>query len=120
PNEPWFAHRDAAAYGIVLDPHCKIAWGCGDIGDDPIVVVLTENVSDAHLPGLRDDGVSYIFAGERALDLGRVLDILSRELGIERLEVNGVSRMAPSFARVSWTRSVSRFSLRLTALCAPP
>jgi riboflavin biosynthesis pyrimidine reductase len=58
-RKPWFARRDAAAYGVVLDPHGKIAWGRGDIGDDPIVVVLTEKVSDAHLAGLREDGVSY-------------------------------------------------------------
>ena len=33
--------------------HGKIAWGRADIGDDPIVVVLAEKVSDAHLAGLR-------------------------------------------------------------------
>src|SRR5437764_7043543 len=81
-REPWFPRHDAAAYGIVLDPHGKIAWGRGDIGDDPIVVVLTESVADAHLDGLREDTVSYIFAGERALDLGRALDVLNSELGI--------------------------------------
>jgi riboflavin biosynthesis pyrimidine reductase len=26
PKEPWFARRDAAAYGVVLDAHGKIAW----------------------------------------------------------------------------------------------
>jgi len=40
PREPWFARRDAAAYGVVLDAHGKIAWGRADIGGDPIVVVL--------------------------------------------------------------------------------
>jgi len=34
-----------------------------------IVAVLTEKISDAHLAGLRTDGVSYGFAGERDLDL---------------------------------------------------
>jgi riboflavin biosynthesis pyrimidine reductase len=65
PREPWFARRDAAAYGIALDARGKIAWGRSDIGGDPIVAVLTERVSDAHLAGLRQDGVSYIFAGEQ-------------------------------------------------------
>src|SRR5262249_42590458 len=48
-RETWFAGRDATAYGVVLDAHGKIAWGRGDIGGDPIVVILTEQVSDAHL-----------------------------------------------------------------------
>jgi hypothetical protein len=60
--------------------HGKIAY----IGGDPIVVVLTEQVSDAHLAGLRRDGVSYIFAGERELDLALTLEILNRELEIMR------------------------------------
>jgi riboflavin biosynthesis pyrimidine reductase len=62
PREPWFANRDAKAYGVVLDARGKIAWGRSDIGGDPIVVVLTEAVSDAHLAGLRSEGVSYFLA----------------------------------------------------------
>jgi hypothetical protein len=73
----------------VLDAHGKIAWGRSDIGGDPIVAVLTERVSDAHLAGLRRDGVSYIFAGERDLALGLALEILNRELGVKRLLVEG-------------------------------
>jgi hypothetical protein len=41
-REAWFARRAADAYGIVLDPHGKIAWGRSDVGGDPIIVVLTE------------------------------------------------------------------------------
>src|SRR5215468_651931 len=52
-REHWFARRDAKAYGVVLDAHGKIAWGRSDIGGDPIVVVLSEAVADAHLAGLR-------------------------------------------------------------------
>src|ERR1700731_1125245 len=56
PREAWFARRDATAYGVVLDARGKIAWGRSDIGGDPIVVVLTQKVSDAHLAGLRAEG----------------------------------------------------------------
>src|SRR3954454_20733418 len=47
-RESWLARRDADAYAVVLDAHGKIAWGRSDIGGDPIVVVLSEAVSDAH------------------------------------------------------------------------
>jgi riboflavin biosynthesis pyrimidine reductase len=53
PRAPWFARRDANAYGVVLDAHGKIGWGRSDISGDPIVVVLSEGVADAHLAGLR-------------------------------------------------------------------
>ena len=107
PREPWFVRRDARAYGIALDAEGKIAWGRADIGDDPIVVVLTEKVSDAHLAGLRKDGVSYIFAGERVLDLGLALEILNRELGIKRLEVNGGGVTNGAFLRAGLIDEIS-------------
>jgi riboflavin biosynthesis pyrimidine reductase len=89
PREPWFASRNAKAYGVVLDANGKISWGRSDIGGDPIVVVLTEAVSDAHLAGLRSEGVSYLFAGKSELDLALAVDILSRELGVKRLLLEG-------------------------------
>ena len=99
PREPWFARRDAKAYGVVLDAHGKIGWGRSDIGGDPIVVVLTEKVSDAHLAGLRSEGVSYIFAGRSDLDLALTLDILNRELGVKRLLLEGGGGANGAFLR---------------------
>lgn len=106
-REAWVARRDAAAYGVMLDPHGKIAWGRSDVGGDPLVVVLTDQVSDAHLAGLREDGVSYIFAGARELDLALTLDILHRELGIKRLEVNGGGITNGTFLRAGLIDEIS-------------
>ena len=99
PRQPWFARRDAKSYGVVLDAHGKIAWGRSDIGGDPIVVVLTEDVPDAHLAGLRSEGVSYIFAGKSQLDLPVTLDILNRDLGVKRLLLEGGGGTNGAFLR---------------------
>jgi riboflavin biosynthesis pyrimidine reductase len=99
PRENWLTRRDAKAYGVVLDAQGKIAWGRADIGDDPIVVVLSEQVSDAHLAGLRGEGVSYIFAGKSELDLALTLDILNRELGVKRLLLEGGGGVNGAFLR---------------------
>jgi riboflavin biosynthesis pyrimidine reductase len=107
PREPWFVRRDAAAYGIALDAHGKIAWGRSDIGGDPIVVVLTEQVSDAHLAGLRADGVSYIFAGAQKLALASALQTLNHELGIERLLIEGGGKSNGSFLRAGLIDEIS-------------
>jgi len=107
PREAWFARRNAAAYGIALDAHGKIAWGRADIGGDPIVVVLCERVSDAHLAGLRTDGVSYIFAGKAELDLGLALETLHRELGIKRLLLEGGGSANGAFLRAGLIDEIS-------------
>lgn len=107
PREPWIARHDADAYGIALDAHGKIAWGRADIGGDPIVAVLTERVSDAHLAGLRADGVSYIFAGRAEVDLALTLEILNQELGIERLLLEGGGGANGAFLRAGLVDEIS-------------
>jgi riboflavin biosynthesis pyrimidine reductase len=126
PREHWFARRDAAAWGIALDRHGKIAWGRSDIGGDPIVVVLSEQVSDAHLAGLRSEQVSYIFAGKHEIDLvlagedvghlfagkheidlGLALEILNRELGIKRLLLEGGGGSNGAFLRAGLVDEIS-------------
>jgi len=104
PRENWFARPDAIAsdakvWGVVLDAHGKVAFGRSDIGGDPIVAVLTRAVSDAHLAGLRGEGVSYVFAGETELDLALVLEILNRDLGVKRLLVEGGGTTNGGFLR---------------------
>jgi riboflavin biosynthesis pyrimidine reductase len=89
PRENWFAQREAKAWGIFLDAHGKAVWARKDIGGDPILVILTEAVPDRHLAGLRADGVSYIFAGKSEIDLVAALETLNRELGIERIMLEG-------------------------------
>jgi riboflavin biosynthesis pyrimidine reductase len=107
PREAWFARRDAEAYGVVLDARGKIAWGRADIGGDPIVVVLSSQVSDAHLAGLRTEGVSYIFAGKTDLDLGLALEILNRELGVKRLLLEGGGGANGAFLRAGLVDEIS-------------
>jgi riboflavin biosynthesis pyrimidine reductase len=107
PREPWIRVRDADAYGVVLDAHGRIAWGRADIGGDPIVVVLTEQVPDAHLEALRADGVSYLFAGTHEIDLARMLEILNGELGIERLLLEGGGGANGAFLRAGLVDEIS-------------
>lgn len=107
PREHWFATREAEAFGVVLDEQAKIVWARGDIGDDPIVVVLTKDVADSHLAGLRADGVSYIFAGAETIDLRAVPEILNRELGVKTLLVEGGGTANGEFLRAGLIDEIS-------------
>lgn len=89
PRENWFAQREAKAWGVFLDAHGKAVWERKDIGGDPILVILTEQVPDSHLAGLRGEGISYIFAGKTEVDLALAFETLSRDLGIRNLLIEG-------------------------------
>lgn len=99
--------REAGTFGIVLDAHGKIAWGMKEIGGDALVVVLTESVSDAHLAGLRGDGVSYIFAGQDELDLSLALEALGSELGLKSLLIEGGGGANGAFLRAGLVDEIS-------------
>jgi len=93
-RENWYAmpeakRRAVKAWGIFLDAQGRACWERGDVGGDPILVILTARVPDSHLAGLRRDGVSYIFAGAEAIDLADALETLNRDLGITRLLLEG-------------------------------
>jgi len=106
-REHFIARRGAAAYGVVLDTRGTLVWGRADIGGDPIVVVLSEQASDAHLAGLRAEGHSYIFAGKQTLDLALALEILNRELGIKRLLLEGGGTANGGFLRAGLVDEIS-------------
>lgn len=94
PREDFVARPEAESFAIGIDAHGKMNWGeRNDITGDHVVVVLTEQVGDAHLAALRRAGVSYLFGGKEAIDLALVLDKLATKLGIKRLLVEGGGRI---------------------------
>lgn len=99
PRQDWFAQREAKSWGIFLDAHGKTCWERSDIGGDPILVILTEQVSDAYLAGLRSEGISYIFGGKTEVDLVRICETLNRELGIKNLLIEGGGGANGAFLR---------------------
>jgi len=84
-------------------PECRAT----DIDGDPILVVLSEQVSDAHLAGLRSDGVGYLFAGAESFDLDLALEALGSELGLERLLLEGGGTINGAFLRAGLIDEIS-------------
>jgi riboflavin biosynthesis pyrimidine reductase len=106
-RDSWIAKRGAGSWAIALDGAGRIVWGRDNVGGDPILVILTENVSDAHLAGLRQDGVSYVFSGKNRIDLAQAMTILRTELGIERLLVEGGGVVNGSLLRAGLIDEIS-------------
>ena len=98
PREDFIARRDARGFAIGLDAHARMHWGeRNDITGDHVVMILTEQASDAHLDALRRAGVSYLFGGRDTIDLGRVLDKLAETFAITRLLLEGGGRINGAF-----------------------
>lgn len=82
-------HAATGPYAIALDRHGKLHLNIDRANGDPLLLVLTENVSDNYLAELRRDGISYLFAGEADIDLATAMQKLSQEFGISTLLLEG-------------------------------
>ncbi len=57
-REPHLGHRNGRNLAVAIDPFGRVRYGQDNIGGDHVVAVLGEQVSDAYLAELREDGGS--------------------------------------------------------------
>ena len=96
--------RDLA---IAIDPSGRVHYGKDNVGGDHVVAVLGEQVSDAYLAELREDGVSYIFAGPNGDDLALAMEQLGAVFGVKTLLLEGGGGINGSFLK---QRLIDEFS----------
>lgn len=113
PRSDHFVERNAAQYAISIDPHGRVAWKSNTALDSHVIEVLTEQVSDDYLAYLQSIGVSYLFGGASELDLHQVVRTLARELGVQRLIVEGGSHVSGAFVHAGLVDEVSVLVLPL-------
>jgi riboflavin biosynthesis pyrimidine reductase len=102
PNVPREAHvgaRNNRKLAVGIDPSGRIHYGKDNVGGDHAVAVLGEQVSDAYLAELREDGVSYIFAGAKGDDLARAMDQLGSLFGVKKLLLEGGGKINGAFLK---------------------
>jgi len=92
------ARRDRKL-AIGLDPSGLVHYGKDNIGGDHVVAVLGEQVSDGHLAELREDGVSYVFAGAAGDDLPRAMEQIASLFGAKTLLLEGGGTINGAFLK---------------------
>jgi riboflavin biosynthesis pyrimidine reductase len=107
PRTDFVARRSEAGYAIALDPSGKLRWESGSIDDEHVVTVLGTAVSDDYLAFLQSKRVSYLFGGDKALNLRRVLEKLAKHFGIEKLLLEGGGTINGSFLTADLVDEVS-------------
>ena len=55
-REPHLGHRNGRNLAVAIDPSGRVHYGQDNVGGDHVVAVLGEQVSDAYLAKLREDG----------------------------------------------------------------
>ncbi len=91
-----FVAKKHARYAVAIDPHGVLGWKKNIIKDeDPgydnahVIEVLTQDVADEYIAFLRKKGVSYIFCGEKEIDVNVMLEKLFTLFGIQKLLLEG-------------------------------
>jgi riboflavin biosynthesis pyrimidine reductase len=104
-REPHVANRNGR--DLAIDPAGRVHYGKVNVGGDHVVAVLGEQVPDAYLAELREDGVSYIFAGPKGDDLGLTMEQLGAVFGVKTLLLEGGGAINGSFLK---QRLIDEFS----------
>jgi riboflavin biosynthesis pyrimidine reductase len=83
------ADRSAKSFAVTIDPAGRTHFSSGAVGGDHVIVLLGQDVGDAHLAELAADGVSYVVSDKPEIDLAVMLEMLNRVFGIKRLLLEG-------------------------------
>lgn len=98
---------ESEEYTIVVDTHGRLQISSGEAGGHPLLVVMSENVSESHLEMLRKNHVSWIAAGNGRIDLHRAMAILSEQFGVKRLVIVGGGNINGGFLETGLVDEVS-------------
>jgi riboflavin biosynthesis pyrimidine reductase len=99
PREAHVAGRGGRKLAVAIDPSGRVHYGKDNVGGDHVVAVLGEQVSGAYLAELREDGVSYIFAGARGDDLSGAMEQLASHFGARKLLLEGGGKINGAFLK---------------------
>jgi len=126
-SEAEISHEDYVAmkhnyYAVSFDTCGKVGWTDSKIHDEDegyddchIIEVISEKTPGKMLSYYRSIGVSYIFAGEKAVDVKLALDKLYRLFGIRKLLLEGGSIINGAFLRAEAVDELSLVTVPVIA-----
>ncbi len=98
-REAHIADRQGRKLAVTIDPSGHVHYGKDNVRGDHVVAILGAQVTDAYLAELREDGVSYVFAGAKGDDLLGALDQLASLFGVKKLLLEGGGKINGAFLK---------------------
>jgi riboflavin biosynthesis pyrimidine reductase len=105
--QPVHVARKAKSYAISVDTTGKLRWASGDIDGDHLICIVSERAPEDYLSMLRGNGISYVVAGESAVDLVKAVNLLGEHFGIRRLLLEGGGHINGAFLQADLVDEVS-------------
>lgn len=98
---------ESEEYTIVVDTHGRLQMASGEADGHPLLVIMSEDVSEEHLEMLRENSVSWIATGKDRIDLDRAMEILGEEFGVQRLVLVGGGNINGGFLQAGLVDEIS-------------
>ena len=98
---------ESEEYTIVVDTYGRLQLASGEASGHPLLVIMSEQVSEAHLEMLRRHNVSWIATGKKKIDMHHAMEILTSEFGVEKLIIVGGGHINGGFLEAGLIDEIS-------------
>ncbi len=98
---------DSEEYTVIIDTKGRLQIDADKADGHPLIVVMSENVSETHLDMLRKNNVSWIATGKDRIDLHRAVEVLGEQFGMKRLIIVGGGNINGGFLEAGLIDEIS-------------
>lgn len=88
-NEAYVAPRSSKRLFITIDPDADILYDTPTVRGDDIATILPSTAPAEYLEHLRENGISYLFAGRHGDDLRTAMLTLATTFGVKSISLQG-------------------------------
>ncbi len=108
PRVDHVAAPQASGFAIGADARGALRFQHADVDGDHVVLLVTSQVSNAYLAHLQRAGASYLFCGERHVDVGMALRKIRTVLGLRKLMLEGGGRFNGALLQAGLVDEISQ------------
>lgn len=94
-------------YTLVVDTRGTLRWRTGEADGHPLLCIVSEQVSEAYLEALRQQGISWIVTGKERIDQPDAMEVLYERFGVRRLAIVGGGHVCGGFLEAGLIDEVS-------------
>ena len=105
------ANKKAKSLGIGADAKGALRFRHNEVGGDHVVLLVTDRVSNDYLAHLQAAGVSYLFCGQKEIDLKVALQKLGKSFKLRKLMLQGGGKFNGAMLRAGLVDEISHLTV---------